>query len=110
MAIHEKQHQNATDGDLSRKASVRANSLKNAVAQDLNLTVLQAIRLYPKSILWSVIMSTALIMEGYDTVLLGACSPNRPSRNDMASQQAMGDTKSQLPGNLASRRRPTLVC
>ncbi|KAK6511083.1 hypothetical protein TWF481_000005 [Arthrobotrys musiformis] len=37
-----------------------------------SLTFLENIRLYPKSIAWSVLMSTAIIMEGYDVVLMGS--------------------------------------
>jgi SP family general alpha glucoside:H+ symporter-like MFS transporter len=32
---------------------------------------LEAIRCFPKAILWSLVMSTCVIMEGYDTNLLG---------------------------------------
>ncbi|KAK9234165.1 general substrate transporter [Lipomyces kononenkoae] len=58
--------------------------LKEASRQDLlikaeeatdhehELTFLQAIKLYPKAVAWSVIMSTALVMDGYDTKLLGS--------------------------------------
>lgn len=76
MTVEQQKHHDATNGDVSGnpfgEVPIRADSLKNAAAQDLNLTVVQAIKLYPKSILWSLIMSTALIMEGYDTVLLGS--------------------------------------
>jgi SP family general alpha glucoside:H+ symporter-like MFS transporter len=32
--------------------------------------ILEGIRLYPKAIGWSILLSTAIIMEGYDTTLL----------------------------------------
>lgn len=48
----------------------RLSSAEEATAQDHDLGLLQAIRLYPKGILWSVAMSTALVMEGYDTKLI----------------------------------------
>jgi MFS transporter, SP family, general alpha glucoside:H+ symporter len=35
-----------------------------------NQTFLQAIKQYPKAVAWSVLLSTAIVMEGYDTVLL----------------------------------------
>jgi SP family general alpha glucoside:H+ symporter-like MFS transporter len=35
------------------------------------MTLRQAFRLYPKAIAFSLIFSTAIIMEGYDTALLG---------------------------------------
>ena len=33
------------------------------------MTLLQGIRLYPKAILWSVLISTCIAMEGYDVCL-----------------------------------------
>ncbi|KAF2871601.1 hypothetical protein BDV95DRAFT_628754 [Massariosphaeria phaeospora] len=35
-----------------------------------SMTLREGIRLYPKAIMWSVLLSTALVMEGFDTVLL----------------------------------------
>lgn len=48
-----------------------------ADAQDANnqeheLTLLQAIKVYPKAVGWSLILSTTLIMEGYDTKLMNS--------------------------------------
>jgi len=37
-----------------------------------HMTVGQALRLYPKAIAFSVVLSLAIIMEGYDTALLGS--------------------------------------
>jgi SP family general alpha glucoside:H+ symporter-like MFS transporter len=47
-----------------------------ADAQDANtlehdLTFFEALKLYPKGVFWSIVMSTAVIMEGYDTKLIG---------------------------------------
>ena len=42
----------------------------HATAQEKNMTLLQAIKLYPKAIGWSMVLSTALVMEGYDLLLL----------------------------------------
>lgn len=35
-----------------------------------NQTVREALRMYPQGVMWSLIFSTAIIMEGYDTLLL----------------------------------------
>ena len=32
-----------------------------------------AFRIYPKAIMWSVIISSSIIMEGYDTATIGNC-------------------------------------
>ncbi|KAK6530267.1 hypothetical protein TWF694_003629 [Orbilia ellipsospora] len=45
---------------------------KEATEIEHNLTLWENIKLYPKSIAWSMLMSTAIIMEGYDVVLMGS--------------------------------------
>lgn len=39
--------------------------------QEHDLRLLDAIKLYPKPIFWSAVMSAAIFMEGYDTMLMG---------------------------------------
>lgn len=41
-------------------------SAKDATQKDHELSIFQAIRIYPKAVAWSVILSAALIMDGYD--------------------------------------------
>ena len=60
-----------------RRASVAnpefANLTDNAAgaaAHERGQTLFQAIRTYPKAVGWSILLSTALVMEGYDVVLL----------------------------------------
>lgn len=43
-----------------------------ATSQDHELTLGQAIKLYPKAVGWSVLLSTALVMDGFDTKLMGS--------------------------------------
>ncbi|KXT11957.1 hypothetical protein AC579_1012 [Pseudocercospora musae] len=43
----------------------------DANSQEHDLTFWKALRLYPKGVFWSLIMSTVIIMEGYDTKLMG---------------------------------------
>jgi SP family general alpha glucoside:H+ symporter-like MFS transporter len=45
---------------------------KQAALEEHQLTLNQAIRLHPKAILWSVLLSTSIIMEGYDIVLMNS--------------------------------------
>lgn len=45
---------------------------QDATEQEHNLSFFKAIRLYPKAIGWSVLLSAALIMEGFDLVLMGS--------------------------------------
>lgn len=43
---------------------------KQATIDEHALTLLSALQKYPKAVLWSVLVSTAIIMEGYDIVLI----------------------------------------
>lgn len=43
---------------------------KQAAEEEHNLGLFDAIRRYPKAALWSILVSTSIIMEGYDIVLI----------------------------------------
>ncbi|KAK0669805.1 general substrate transporter [Cercophora samala] len=45
---------------------------KHATESEHNMSLLKALKLYPKAIGWSVLLSSTLIMEGYDLALLGS--------------------------------------
>lgn len=45
---------------------------KQAARKEQSMTLWQALRLYPKAVGWSVLLSSTLIMEGYDLTLLGS--------------------------------------
>ncbi|KAG0652955.1 Maltose transport MAL61 [Hyphodiscus hymeniophilus] len=57
-----------------RKMSVAAGGLLNeandATETEKNMSIMQAFRTYPRAVIFSVILSTAIVMEGYDVVLL----------------------------------------
>ena len=38
--------------------------------KEKNMGILEALKLYPKAAGWSILLSTAIVMEGYDTILL----------------------------------------
>ena len=42
-----------------------------ATEQEKNMGLLEGFRLYPKAVGWSIALSTCIVMEGYDTILLG---------------------------------------
>lgn len=60
-----------------RKMSVVADinhlldEAKDATKAEKEMTIMQAFRTYPKAVIFSMILSTAIVMEGYDVVLLG---------------------------------------
>ncbi|KAI0855022.1 MFS maltose permease MalP [Xylaria cubensis] len=43
-----------------------------ATAQEHTMTIWQGIRLYPKAIAWSMVISMAVVMEGFDNALIGS--------------------------------------
>ncbi|KAF2727680.1 MFS maltose permease-like protein [Polyplosphaeria fusca] len=52
---------------------VAANTeAQHAATEEKTMTLVQAVKLYPKAVGWSVLLSSALIMEGYDLALLGS--------------------------------------
>lgn len=44
----------------------------NAQEREVSMTLMQGIKAYPKAIGWSLLFSTAIIMEGYDLTILGS--------------------------------------
>lgn len=52
--------------------STSKNNAQHAAADEKQMSLLRAIKLYPKAVGWSVVLSSALIMEGYDLALLGS--------------------------------------
>ncbi|ODQ78828.1 hypothetical protein BABINDRAFT_162509 [Babjeviella inositovora NRRL Y-12698] len=41
-------------------------------SQEKTMPLKEGLRTFPKAVLWSIILSTAIVMEGYDVVLLGS--------------------------------------
>ncbi|KAF2826131.1 sugar transporter [Ophiobolus disseminans] len=59
---HESDHKAAADRVTS--------DARNATEKEHNMTLMQGIKLYPKAIGWSILISTCIVMEGYDVCLL----------------------------------------
>ncbi|KAK9322270.1 general substrate transporter [Lipomyces orientalis] len=45
---------------------------KDATALEHQMTPRQALKIYPKAVGWSILLSLVIVMEGYDTLLLGS--------------------------------------
>jgi SP family general alpha glucoside:H+ symporter-like MFS transporter len=65
------------DGEQARRVSLSMLDAKQVTADahkasesEQNMTLKQGLRLYPKAIAWSVLLSAAIIMEGFDKVLI----------------------------------------
>ncbi|KAF3195815.1 hypothetical protein TWF225_000192 [Orbilia oligospora] len=70
--------QSSDVGDVGEKQFDRSHDHKHivdhakaATDKEEKMTLWQGIRLYPKAIAWSVLISTCIAMEGYDLCLLG---------------------------------------
>ena len=55
---------------MRRCAAQEAATIRNADHVQ-NMTIRQALKISKKAVLWSLVISTCVIMEGYDTNLLG---------------------------------------
>ncbi|KAJ5925240.1 hypothetical protein N7454_007879 [Penicillium verhagenii] len=65
------QHYHSTEGTASDSSMTKV--IRNAQAatdKERNMTLLQGIKLYPKAVAWSVLISTCIVMEGYDISLV----------------------------------------
>lgn len=58
------------DNDASRQMRDLIQDAKQATEKEHRMTLWQGIRLYPKAIGWSVLISTCICMEGYDVSLV----------------------------------------
>lgn len=58
-----------TPSSADKEAGI-LNHAKAATEKERNMTLLQGIKLYPKAIAWSLLISTCIVMEGYDISLI----------------------------------------
>ena len=54
----------------SAEAKEVVRGAKSATEKEHNMTLMQGVRLYPKAVFWSVLISTCIAMEGYDVCLI----------------------------------------
>ncbi|KAF2015349.1 maltose permease MAL61 [Aaosphaeria arxii CBS 175.79] len=71
----EKQDIQTVDANVHRSDSVTAMdkvlvNAKAATEKEQNMSLWQGLKLYPKAVGWSVLISTCIVMEGYDKCLL----------------------------------------
>lgn len=59
------------EADEKHNVNEITDKAKQGAEAEHNLALLQALRLYPKAIFWCLVVSACVIMEGYDTNLLG---------------------------------------
>lgn len=68
------EHRESTNGtdDYRKDAAVIAANAQLATEVEHTMNFWKAIRIYKKSVFWSFVFSLAIIMDGYDTALLGS--------------------------------------
>jgi len=59
------------NGDTVIPPEGLVHDAQQANQNEHSMTLLQALRAYPKAIAWSMLLSSTLIMEGYDLALIG---------------------------------------
>ena len=91
----------------NRKESVANEILddaQKATQSEQKMSVWEATKTYPKACGWSVLASTALVMEGYDLVVIGSFFGFRKSNyygpRDYADQSKLNSRRSLVKGNL----------
>lgn len=70
MAPHGVTISSAETGDTMKADAIMLHNAKNATDKEHKMTLWQGLKLYPKAVAWSVLISTCIAMEGYDVCLL----------------------------------------
>lgn len=72
---------------------------KLATEKEQKMTLLQGLKLYPKAIAWSVLISTCIVMEGYDVSLVNNfyAFPQFNEKYGVPITDAAGNTSYQVP-------------
>jgi SP family general alpha glucoside:H+ symporter-like MFS transporter len=87
----------SVDTEQYRRMSVTVPNIDN-LAQDAaratqaehSMTLREGLKLYPKAILWSMILSTALVMEGFDMIIINNLFAYDPFKRQFGSLQPNG--------------------
>lgn len=56
--------------DNTKSMNEVVRNAKNASDKEHAMTLWQGVKLYPKAVGWSILISTCIVMEGYDVCLL----------------------------------------
>lgn len=73
------------------------NNAKAATDKEQQMTLMQGIKLYPKAVGWSVLISTCIAMEGYDISLVNNFYGFPPFKQKYGVQMPNGDYEIPAP-------------
>lgn len=62
--------------DASLNLALLSEDAAKATSQEHAMSLWQGLKIYPKAVGWSVLISTAIVMEGFDKVLVGSLFAN----------------------------------
>ena len=124
-------HNNGIDAPVASTNNLEFRALvtqaQTSADLDSKLTVMQALKKHKKAVFWAMILSTSLVMEGYDLVIvrISSCSlstysltlPQRSTRSmvnhnsseDSASKSRLGSGPFPPPGSLDCPTRLSLA-
>ncbi|OJJ42455.1 hypothetical protein ASPZODRAFT_137267 [Penicilliopsis zonata CBS 506.65] len=60
------------DKDTATQLEERLFAAQQSTEAEVKMSLWQALKLYPKASLWSILISFAVVMEGYDVILMGS--------------------------------------
>ncbi|KAF2792111.1 sugar transporter [Melanomma pulvis-pyrius CBS 109.77] len=67
-----------------------ADDAQIATVKEHQMSLWQGLKLYPKAVAWSLVLSTAIVMEGYDVVLMGSFYAHPAFKEKYGEQNADG--------------------
>lgn len=71
QADDSREHYHSVESPLSDSSMTKViQNAKAATEKEQKMSLLQGIKLYPKAVVWSVLISTCIAMEGYDISLV----------------------------------------
>jgi SP family general alpha glucoside:H+ symporter-like MFS transporter len=65
-------HVENADEEIPPMTDFVINEAKEATKDEHDMSLLRALKLYPKAAGWSILLSTALVMEGFDNNIIGS--------------------------------------
>jgi MFS transporter, SP family, general alpha glucoside:H+ symporter len=75
-AEHDNTRQNSISAQdmphLARVTTHIAEDAARAAAAERSMTLREGLKLYPRAVMWSVLISTCIVMEGFDIVLINS--------------------------------------
>lgn len=70
IEVHDPEKNGVVDDFHGGKLDKILAGAKSAATKEHNMTLMQGLKTYPKAVFWSVLISTCIVMEGYDVCLI----------------------------------------